>query len=44
MSALVMCCLGMMANQQSQVRLTERSTEIDRIARVTMPFEQIDNA
>jgi signal transduction histidine kinase len=33
MSALVMFCLVMMANQQLQVRLAERSTEMERIAR-----------
>jgi two-component system cell cycle sensor histidine kinase PleC len=32
-SALVMFCLVMMANQQLQVRLTERSAEMERIAR-----------
>jgi signal transduction histidine kinase len=33
MSALVMFCLVMMANQELQVRLIERSTEMERIAR-----------
>jgi signal transduction histidine kinase len=32
-AALVMFCLVMMANQQLQVRLTERSVEMERIAR-----------
>ncbi len=33
MSALVMFCLVMLANQQLQVRLTQRSAEMERIAR-----------
>jgi signal transduction histidine kinase len=33
MAALVMFCLVMLANQQLQVRLAERSTEMERIAR-----------
>jgi len=33
MAALVMFCLVMMANQQLQIRLTERSAEMERIAR-----------